>query len=51
MIFTDYYGEQSCTADPSSFITDQSVSRTGLSRVGLPGGTALISHSLPCFSI
>ena len=37
MIFTDYYGEQSCTAGRSSFITGQSVIRTGLSKVGLPG--------------
>ncbi len=37
MIFTDYYGEQSCTAGRSSFITGQSVFRTGLSKVGLPG--------------
>jgi arylsulfatase len=35
--FTDYYGEQSCTAGRSSFITGQSVFRTGLSKVGLPG--------------
>jgi arylsulfatase len=37
MIFTDYYGEQSCTAGRSSFIMGQSVFRTGLSKVGLPG--------------
>ncbi|MDH3837597.1 MAG: sulfatase-like hydrolase/transferase, partial [Desulfobacteraceae bacterium] len=37
MMFTDYYGEQSCTAGRSSFITGQSVYRTGLSKVGLPG--------------
>ena len=37
MIFTDYYGEQSCTAGRSSFITGQSVFRTGLSKVGPPG--------------
>ncbi len=36
-IFTDYYGEQSCTAGRSSFIMGQSVFRTGLSKVGLPG--------------
>ena len=39
MIFTDYYGEQSCTAGRSSFITGQSVFRTGLSKVGMPGAT------------
>jgi len=37
MMFTDYYGEQSCTAGRSAFITGQSVFRTGLSKVGLPG--------------
>ncbi|MEZ9820718.1 arylsulfatase [Shewanella sp. 10N.286.45.A1] len=37
MMFTDYYGEQSCTAGRSTFITGQSVFRTGLSKVGMPG--------------
>lgn len=37
MIFTDYYGEQSCTAGRAAFITGQCVFRTGLSKVGLPG--------------
>jgi len=37
MLFTDYYCEQSCTAGRSSYITGQSVYRTGLSKVGLPG--------------
>jgi arylsulfatase len=37
MRFTDYYGDQSCTAGRSSFITGQSPLRTGLSKVGLPG--------------
>jgi arylsulfatase len=35
--FTDYYGDQSCTAGRSSFITGQSPLRTGLSKVGVPG--------------
>lgn len=35
--FTDYYGDQSCTAGRSSFITGQSPLRTGLSKVGMPG--------------
>jgi arylsulfatase A-like enzyme len=39
MIFTDYYGEQSCTAGRSAFITGQSVFRTGMSKVGLPGAS------------
>jgi arylsulfatase len=37
MMFTDYYGEQSCTAGRSAFILGQSVFRSGLSKVGLPG--------------
>lgn len=37
MMFTDYYAEQSCTAGRSAFITGQTVLRTGLSKVGLPG--------------
>ena len=37
VLFTDYYGEQSCTAGRAAFITGQSVYRTGLSKVGLPG--------------
>jgi len=37
MMFTDAYGEQSCTAGRSAFITGQSVFRTGLSKVGMPG--------------
>ncbi|HVW03523.1 MAG TPA: arylsulfatase [Vicinamibacterales bacterium] len=36
VLFTDSYGEQSCTAGRSSFITGQSVLRTGLSKVGAP---------------
>ena len=36
MMFLDSYGEQSCTAGRSSFITGQSVFRTGLSKVGIP---------------
>jgi arylsulfatase len=39
MIFTDYYGEQSCTAGRASFITGQHGLRTGLTKVGLPGAT------------
>ena len=36
-IFTDYYGQQSCTAGRAAFITGQSPLRTGLVKVGLPG--------------
>ncbi len=37
VIFTDYYGEQSCTAGRSAFITGQHPVRTGLTKVGIPG--------------
>jgi arylsulfatase A-like enzyme len=37
MLFTDYYGEQSCTAGRSAFITGHSPVRTGLTKVGIPG--------------
>jgi arylsulfatase len=36
-VFTDYYGQQSCTAGRAAFITGQSPIRTGLTKVGLPG--------------
>jgi arylsulfatase A-like enzyme len=39
MLFTDCYGEQSCTAGRAAFIMGQSVFRSGLSKVGLPGAT------------
>ena len=39
MRFTDLYGEQSCTAGRSSFITGQHGLRTGLTKVGLPAAT------------
>src|SRR5262245_40148613 len=39
MVFTDYYAEQSCTAGRAAFIMGQSVFRSGLSKVGLPGAT------------
>ncbi|MGD8875332.1 MAG: arylsulfatase, partial [Gammaproteobacteria bacterium] len=47
MTFTDYYGEQSCTAGRSSFIMGQSVFRTGLSKVGLPGAKEGMSEKDP----
>ena len=37
MLFTDYYAEQSCTAGRAAFMLGQSVFRSGLSKVGLPG--------------
>ena len=35
--FTDYYGEQSCTAGRAAFISGQNPYRTGLTKVGMPG--------------
>ena len=37
MMFTHYYAEQSCTAGRAAFIMGQSVFRSGLSKVGMPG--------------
>src|SRR5262245_59244705 len=36
-LFTDWYGQQSCTAGRAAFMTGQSPIRTGLTKVGLPG--------------
>jgi len=43
IIFTDAYGDQSCTAGRASFITGQHPVRTGLTKVGLPGAKEGIS--------
>ena len=37
--FTDWYGQQSCTAGRAAFITGQNPIRTGLTKVGMPGAT------------
>lgn len=47
MFFTDYYAEQSCTAGRSAFITGQSVIRTGMSKVGVPGAKLGIQKEDP----
>src|SRR5215217_962014 len=46
-IFTDYYGQQSCTAGRSAFVTGQSPMRTGLLKVGLPGAKEGLSDKDP----
>jgi len=51
IIFTDYYGEQSCTAGRSSFILGQSVFRSGLSKVGLPGAKEGITTLDPTIAV
>ena len=47
MKFTDWYAEQSCTAGRAAFITGQSVFRTGLSKVGVPGSPIGLSGEDP----
>ena len=47
MLFTDSYGENSCTAGRAAFITGQSPFRTGLLKVGLPGAKEGISEKDP----
>lgn len=47
MMFTDYYGEQSCTAGRSAFITGQHPVRTGLTKVGLPGAAVGLQKEDP----
>ena len=51
IIFTDYYGEQSCTAGRASFMLGQSVFRTGLSKVGLPGAKEGINTLDPTIAV
>ena len=46
-IFTDWYGQQSCTAGRAAFITGQSCFRTGLLKVGLPGAKEGLSGKDP----
>jgi arylsulfatase len=47
ILFTDFYADQSCTAGRSSFITGQSVFRTGLSKVGMPAAKTGLSAEDP----
>jgi arylsulfatase len=46
-LFTDYYGQQSCTAGRSAFITGQTPLRTGLTKVALPGAPEGLSDKDP----
>src|SRR5580692_13205344 len=46
-LFTNYYGQQSCTAGRAAFITGQSPIRTGLTKVGLPGSPIGIQKQDP----
>ena len=46
-LFTDFYGQQSCTAGRAAFITGQSGFRTGLLKIGMPGGKEGLSPKDP----
>ena len=46
-LFTDFYGQQSCTAGRAAFITGQSGFRTGMLKIGMPGGKEGISPKDP----
>jgi arylsulfatase A-like enzyme len=45
--FTDFYGQQSCTAGRAAFVTGQAPIRTGLTKVGMPGATLGLSFEDP----
>jgi arylsulfatase A-like enzyme len=49
-LFTDWYGQQSCTAGRAAFITGQSPIRTGLTKVGLPGADLGLRPEDPTFA-
>jgi arylsulfatase A-like enzyme len=46
-LFTDFYGQQSCTAGRAAFITGQAPIRTGLTKAGLPGANFGLSAEDP----
>src|SRR5262245_4104043 len=47
VLFTDYYGQQSCTAGRAALMMGQNPLRTGLTKVGLPGAKRGISDKDP----
>ena len=49
--FTDYYGEQSCTAGRAAFITGQNPYRSGLTKVGMPGSPIGLQAEVPTIAI
>jgi arylsulfatase A-like enzyme len=50
-VFTDWYGQQSCTAGRAAFITGQSPMRTGLTKVGLPGAKEGMQKEDPTIAV
>src|SRR6185437_12100021 len=49
-ICTDAYGQQSCTAGRAAFILGQTPARTGLTKIGMPGGKEGIQPEVPTLS-
>jgi arylsulfatase len=47
ILFTDHYGQPSCTAGRAAFIMGQLPVRTGMTTVGIPGSTRGIQKSDP----
>ena len=46
-LFTDHYGQPSCTAGRAAFITGQMPVRTGMTTIGIPGSTRGIQKEDP----
>jgi len=47
ILFTDHYGQPSCTAGRAAFVTGQMPIRTGMTTVGIPGSRRGIQKSDP----
>jgi arylsulfatase len=47
MLFTDHYGQPSCTAGRATFIMGQLPIRTGMTTIGIPGSTRGIQKTDP----
>jgi len=47
MLFTDHYGQPSCTAGRAAFIMGQMPVRTGMTTIGIPGSTRGIQKEDP----
>ena len=47
MLFTDHYGQPSCTAGRAAFIMGQLPIRTGMTTIGIPGSTRGIQKGDP----
>ena len=47
MLFTDHYGQPSCTAGRAAFLMGQMPIRTGMTTVGIPGSTRGIQKADP----